>query len=285
MKILIASAQRALRVFLLLVVVAILALVLVRLAPGFFADEREVNARYSQSASAQLHNEQAVEGSLALTMVHQLRTWTRGDLGESRQYRIPVLELVAPRLRTSLLLLAQGVGYGWLIAVCAAFPLSRLRQGSALGVLPFTFLLSTPTAALATACIVCGWGGPLLVLSLITAARDFKFLLRMLRKSWTAPHLLHGRSQGMGLAALTRVHLLPNVAHAMGALATLSIVTALSALIPIEVIFNVSGIGQLAWSAVMNRDLPVIVTVTMIMASVVAASSMLSQNGASPENA
>jgi peptide/nickel transport system permease protein len=88
--------------------------------------------------------------------------------------------------------------------------------------------------------------------------------------------LLQGRAQGLGPAALTRLHILPNTANRLRALATLSIVTALAGLIPVEVIFNVPGIGQLAWSAIMNRDLPVLVAVSLLMAAVVALASMFS---------
>jgi peptide/nickel transport system permease protein len=71
------------------------------------------------------------------------------------------------------------------------------------------------------------------------------------------------------------MHILPNVAPQLCALATLSIVTALGALVPIEVIFTVPGVGQLAWSAVMNRDLPVLVAITFLMAAVVGFAGML----------
>jgi ABC-type dipeptide/oligopeptide/nickel transport system permease component len=42
------------------------------------------------------------------------------------------------------------------------------------------------------------------------------------------------------------------------------------------VIFTVPGVGQLAWSAVMNRDLPVLVAVSLLMACVVGFAGMLS---------
>jgi peptide/nickel transport system permease protein len=50
--------------------------------------------------------------------------------------------------------------------------------------------------------------------------------------------------------------------------AGLSIVTALGAIIPVEVLFGVAGVGQLAWNAAMNRDLPVLLAVTALMALV-----------------
>jgi peptide/nickel transport system permease protein len=129
---------------------------------------------------------------------------------------------------------------------------------------------------MATACILADVGGPVLVLSLLIAARDFKFLRGLLEGAWRSPHLLQAMARGLSVPALVRMHILPNVAPQLCALATLSIVTALGALVPIEVIFTVPGVGQLAWSAVMNRDLPVLVAITFLMASVVGFAGMLS---------
>jgi peptide/nickel transport system permease protein len=173
-------------------------------------------------------------------------------------------------------LLARGIFLGWLLAACTALPISRLPQVGLLWGAPFTLLLSIPTAAMATACILSNAGGPVLVLSLLIAARDFKFLRSILHGAWRSPHLLQGRAQGLPAWALLRMHILPNVTPQLCALTTLSIVTALGAVVPIEVIFTVPGLGQLAWSAVMNRDLPVLVAVSLLMACVVGFAGMLS---------
>jgi peptide/nickel transport system permease protein len=140
--------------------------------------------------------------------------------------------------------------------------------------MPATLLLAVPTAAMATLCLLANDGGPVLVMALLLAARDFKFLHRTLRKAWLDPHLLHARAQGIGTSRLLRAHILPAIAPQLPALASLSIVTALSALVPVEVIFNVPGIGALAWNAAMNRDLPVLLAVTMMMALAVTAAGM-----------
>jgi peptide/nickel transport system permease protein len=155
-------------------------------------------------------------------------------------------------------------------------PISALRKGGYLWGLPFTILLSVPTAAMATACILAETGGPVLVLALLIAAKEFKFLRSLLKGAWLSPHLLQGRAQGLKLRALVFTHILPNVAPQLWTLTTLSIVTALGALVPIEVIFTVPGVGQLAWSAVINRDLPVLVAVSLLMACVVGVAGMLS---------
>jgi len=269
-------ARRTARTLFLLLVVAVSSTLLVRFAPGFFSDEREMDGKYAQSARSELQAQQARQQSAAQIVAGEVKGWMHGNLGESRQYQIPVMELIAPRIESSASLLMKGILLGWLLAICAALPISTLRRSGPFWSLPFTLLLATPTAAMATACILAGAGGPVLVLALLVAARDFKFLQRMLRNAWSLPHVLHGRAQGLGPVALTRVHILPNAAHGLRALATLSIVTALAALIPVEVIFNDPGLGQLAWSAVMNRDLPVLVAVSILMAAVVAGAGMFS---------
>jgi peptide/nickel transport system permease protein len=141
---------------------------------------------------------------------------------------------------------------------------------------PATLLLAVPTAAMATVSLLAGSGGPVLVMTLLIAARDFKFLDRMLLNAWRDPHLLQARAQGVTTLRLVQAHILPSLAPQLLALGTLSVVTALSALVPVEVIFNVPGLGQLAWNAAMNRDLPVLLAVTTIMAIAVTFAGMAS---------
>ena len=267
--------RRAGRLLLLMLCVAAGTILLVRYAPGFFADEREMDAKYAATARAEMQPESQM--SLRQVAGREVKGWAHGDLGESRQYAVPVTELILPRIQVSAWLLLRGIFYGWLLALCAALPVSAVRRGGSLLGLPFTLLLAMPTAALATACILAETGGPVLVLSLLVAAREFKFLRAMLRGTWSSPHVLQGRAQGLPLHALLRTHIVPGLAPQLYALATLSIVTALGALVPLEVIFNVPGLGQLAWSAVMNRDLPVLVAVSLLMACAIGFAGMISR--------
>ena len=278
-------AARTGRTLLLMLFAAGGTILLVRFAPGFFSDSREMDAKYAQSAQSEIQAENVQNRSAALIAFQEIKGWLRGDLGQSRQYEIPVAELIRPRLRVSASLLARGILVGWLLAVCAALPVSSLRKAGPLWGLPFTVLLAVPTAAMATACILSDLGGPVLVLSLLIAAREFKFLRSLLEGAWRSQHLLQGRAQGLSPRALVRAHILPNLAPQLLALTTLSIVTALGALVPIEVIFTVPGVGQLAWSAVMNRDLPVLIAISLLMACVVGFAGMLSTRSSTIEAA
>lgn len=267
---------RAGRTLLLMLFAAGGTILLVRFAPGFFSDSREMDARYAQAARLEMQAEDIQQQPVNRIAIREVKSWLKGDFGQSREYHVPVAELIGARVRVSALLLAQGICCGWLIAISAALPVSSLRKGGTLLGLPFTILLAVPTAAMATGCILAEAGGPVLVLSLLIAAREFKFLRSLFEGAWRSEHLLLGRAQGLTPWALVRAHILPNAASQLCALATLSIVTALGALVPIEVIFTVPGVGQLAWSAVMNRDLPVLVAVSLLMACVIGFTGMLS---------
>lgn len=238
--------------------------ILVRFAPGYLSDAREMDARYSAVARAEL----SVEGSRSVRQMlgAEIGGWMRGDAGVSRQFQVPVWELIRPRLAVSGALLLRGIALAWALALCASLLSSAGRRPSLLWQAPAAILLAVPAAALATLCLLVNSGGPVLVMALLLAARDFKFLHRALHQAWLDPHVLQARAQGVRPRHVLWAHILPALLPQLGALASLSIVTALSALVPIEVIFNVPGLGELAWNAAINRDLPVLLAVTMIMA-------------------
>jgi peptide/nickel transport system permease protein len=239
---------------------------LVRYAPGYLSDAREMDSRYGDAARAELSAEAARSDSLAHMLETEFLGWAQGDLGISRQYEVPVQELILPRFAITVGLILRAIALAWALALCAALLSSASREAALLWHAPATLLLAVPAAAMATACLVSGVGGPVLVMTLLLAARDFKFLNRILHKAWRDPHLLQARAQGITTFRLVWIHILPGIISQLLALATLSIVSALSALVPVEVLFNVPGLGQLAWSAAMNRDLPVLLAVTIIMA-------------------
>jgi peptide/nickel transport system permease protein len=242
--------------------------ILVRFAPGYLSDAREMDARYGGTVRAELSVEAARSHSLPHLLGAEVWGWAHGDAGISRQYGVPVTELIGPRLAVSGGILLRSIPLAWALAFLCALGSSAVRKRSVamLWQSPASLLLAVPTAAMATLCLLSGGGGAVLVMALLLAARDFKFLHYVLRKAWLDPHLLQARAQGVRAHRLIAAHILPSLAPQLAALASLSIVTALSALVPVEVIFNVPGLGQLAWSAALNRDLPVLLAVTMIMA-------------------
>ena len=258
---------------------------LTRFAPGYFSDIREVDGEYGNGARAELRLQQQEQGSVVTLTKHLVGGWFRGDLGRSRQYDIPVKELIGVRANITLRLLLSGIGYGWLLALALAFPLGarRTSAGEALIAGPSAVVLAIPIAAMATTCLLVNVGGPVLVLTTLIGVRDFKGVYRLLRHTWRSPHLLYARSQGIRSSRITWIYLIPGLRSELLALAVSSFVIALSAIVPVEVIFDVPGLGQLAWSAAMNRDLPVLLAVTLLVAACVSLLGMVGAGNSSLE--
>jgi len=264
-----AAVLRLLRVASLVLLAVLGTIALLRFAPGYFSDARELDSEHSAVVREQLLTQQQHESSFAAMASQQLRSWAHGDLGQSRQFDTPVSSLLRDRIGTTARLLAGGILSGWLIALLFAFPLS-LRRGSSgeiLIALPVALLLAIPAGAMATACMISNFGGPMLVLATVIAVRDFKLVYSLLRQISSAPQLLFARAQGLGTAGIIRTHILPSLPGELLALGMTSFVLALSAAVPIEVVFDVPGLGQLAWNAAMNRDLPVLLAVTLLLAA------------------
>ena len=262
------------RTLVIVVLVMIGSTVLVRYAPGYLSDPGEMDARYAHTVRAELSEEAARSRSITQMLITEFTGMIRGSGGISRQFDVPVLELIRPRLAITGELLLRSLLVGWALALCAALIASAGKEPSLLWQAPGTLLLAVPTAAMATLGLLAGKGGPVLVMALLVSARDFKFLHRLLRKAWVEPHVLQARAQGIRPRRLLVAHLWPVLATQLAALASLSIVTALSAVVPVEVLFNVPGLGQLAWNAALNRDLPVLLAVTLTMAIAVVCSGM-----------
>ena len=281
------AAGRLGRVVSLVLLAALGATLLMRYAPGYFTDNREMDAAYANGARLQLNALQKAQGSLPRLLGVQLLDWVHGDLGRSRHYGIPVSTLLRDRSATTGRLLLRGVGAGWLVALALALPFSarRGRRGEILLTGVTASLLAVPVGGLATMSLLLNTGGPVLVLASLVAVRDFKLLYRILRASWRAPHLLYARAQGLSFVQTARVHLLPVLGRELLAVTMMSLVIALSALVPVEVIFDVPGLGQLAWTAATNRDLPVLVAVTAVLAACVGAASLFATPNRAAETA
>jgi ABC-type dipeptide/oligopeptide/nickel transport system permease component len=274
MKLAIAMLKWLARTVVILLLVIVGSTVLVRFAPGYFSDEREMDTRYADAARVDISKEVARNHSIVQMLSNEIGELLHGNGGLSRQYGVPTSELILPCLAVTGTLLGRALLLAWILAISASLVSSAGRNPWLLWQAPATFLLAVPTAAMATICLLTDHGGPVLVLALLLGARDFKFLHRMLSKAWLDAHVLHARAQGIPTGRLLLAHVLPAIAPQLAALAPLSIVTALSALVPVEVIFNVHGLGQLAWNAAMNRDLPVLLALTLVMALAVTLSGM-----------
>jgi peptide/nickel transport system permease protein len=104
-----------------------------------------------------------------------------------------------------------------------------------------------------------------LALGLLVFPKIFRYARTLLHESATLPHVLTARAKGLGNVRVLLWHYLPPAAGQWLALLAVSIPVALSAAVPIEVVCDLPGIGQLAWKAALARDLYLLVCLTGIV--------------------
>jgi peptide/nickel transport system permease protein len=253
---------------------------LVRLAPGYFVDPTALDPRLSDRAYARMETEKATtHGAFVASF---LEDWglLRGELGESRYYHVPVIQLLAPRWSVTLQLLAGGLAFGWLAAIAAAFPVAfrashvRSRTDRLLFVMAI-LLIAMPAGSLAAVSVASGYGTPIFIVAAFVAPRAYRFLAVLLRSQLDASHLLYARACGVKTGRILIAHILPTAGPEFVALVGTSLVMALGAVVPVEVVFDLNGIAQLAWTAALNRDAPVIAATTLLAGGTVAFAGML----------
>jgi peptide/nickel transport system permease protein len=246
----------------------LLSAALVRMSPGFGVDERLLDARLDAQSQAQVRAEHESNGNVLNFYVRHVGSTLRGDFGVSTSLQRPIGQLIRARLPVTLEMMAIGVTGGWALAFAMALAVvlcrrARLAQAAATAV--STCLLCLPSAAIAVLVFV--WGGPVrAVIALILFPRLFDYFKNLLEDVYERPHILTARAKGLGQGRILLRHVLPVCAPQLLALAGISVSMAFGAAIPVETLCDLPGIGQLAWKAAIARDLPLLVSLTMLVA-------------------
>jgi len=250
---------------------------LVRFAPGFGIQENDLNAQLSAQARQALHQQDASERNVLSYYAHYLAQLAHGDLGYSHSLNRPVLELLRDRAPDTLYSLAVGVGGGWLLGLALALPATWKRSplySTTASVITGIFLC-IPSAVLALLFLVVGSPGRLAI-ALIVFPKVFRFARNLLIKTYAMPHVLTAKARGLSGLRILGWHVLPNLAAPMLALAGVTVSLALGAAIPVEVVCDYPGLGQLAWRSALARDVPVLVNLTLIIALITVAANSFS---------
>ena len=239
---------------------------LARFAPGFGVDEAELDPQFSKASIEAMRRENGAEENIAVFYGHYLWRMAHGNLGVSRTLNRPVAELIAERFPETLTTVGLGLLLGWTLGLALAVPVAMFRSwvidisaSTTAGI-----LLCVPAAVLALLFVLMRAPGRLVV-ALIIFPKVFRYARNLLVKSAELPHVLTARAKGLGSFQILCRHILPNVGPQLLALAGVSVSLAFAASIPVEVLCDLPGIGQLAWKAALGRDLYLLVNLTMIV--------------------
>ncbi len=269
--------RHLLALFLTLLLGGLLGATFVRLAPGFGVDEQELNTRLNEESIRALRQSRANEHNILRLYTQYLTGLAHGDLGLSRSLGRPVAELFAERVPVTLRSVAFGLLGGWSLG-CALALLGAVYRGWAYDV--FTTVVSglflcLPSAVLALLFLYFGGPAPLAI-ALVIFPRIFRYSRNLLLQTYNLPHVLTAKAKGLHGIRILLWHVLPSAAPPLLALVGVSVSMAFGAAIPIEVICDSPGIGQLAWQAALGRDLPVLVNMTLFVTLVTLAANSAS---------
>jgi peptide/nickel transport system permease protein len=258
--------QRLLVLASLALVGALLCATMVRFAPGYGMDERELDPRYSQTSRTALRSENQLGRGLLCYYGAYTRGLLHGDLGNSAFLQKPVRELLRERAPFT----ARAVLLGLLAAWIAAAGLALLTVRFQNWVLGYSvtaasgLLIALPTAVVALGCLYLR--APLfMAIAVMTFPKLFRYQHNILAHAHAQPFVLAARARGVSRNRILFRHVIPVAWPPLLALLGVSASMAFGAAIPLEAFSDSPGVGQLAWQAALNRDLPLLTSVTLLV--------------------
>jgi len=247
-------------------IAGLLSATFVRFSPGYGVDERELDPRLSRASVEAVRSSRRIESGLLAYYGNYLLRALHGDFGKSQWLDRPVGSLICERLPVTSRSVLGGLLTAWLAALVVSFAAMFFRgflfdfsttAGSGL-------LIALPTGVVAMLAVYMR-APAFLASSVVIFPRLFRYLRNLLEHAYTQPHILAARTRGISNARIVFRHVAPLVSPALFALFGVSLSMAFGAAIPIEALSDSPGVGQLAWQAALNRDLPLIVNLTLLV--------------------
>ena len=249
---------------------------LVRFSPGYGVDERELDPRLSQASVEAIRNSRQMEVGLLSYYGRYLAGAVHGDFGSSQWLQRPISLLIKERFPVTAKSVLLGVSLAWLAAMFLSLA-GVFFRGFYFDIsttLISGVLIALPAAVVAVFSVYLR--APVFVaIAVVTFPKLFRFLRNLLNQANSQPYILAARARGISQAKILFHHVLPLASPALFALLGVSLALAFGAAIPIEALCDSPGVGQLAWQAALNRDLPLITNLTLLVTLITVAANML----------
>jgi peptide/nickel transport system permease protein len=244
----------------------LLAAALVRLAPGFDADEQQLDPHLNTASVQAIRQTRLDQHNIFRFYLHSMQRAAHGDLGTSLSLGQPVIMLLRERIPLTLRLVGIGLLLSWAAAMALALSAAWLRASAydALTTIISGTFLCIPAAVLALLSVL--WNVPgALAVALIVFPRVYRYARNLLGKAYALPHILMARAKGLSEPRILFWHVLPVAGPQLLAVAGVSVSIAVGAAIPVEALCGLAGVGQLAWQAALARDLPLLMNITILV--------------------
>lgn len=217
---------------------------------------------------------------------HRYRVWAascvKGDFGTSLAYGIPVSRLIAPRIRKTLEIAAPALMLAWLLGMGGGLLAVRLRWtmaldpgASAAAMVPDVIAVSLMLWMAVEARIpIAGAWLPIAGLTFSLLPVVFLHASGEIRSARELEFVRIAESRGIRGARLWIHFILRAAANPLVSLAGLSVAAAIGSSFVVEVLTGWPGLGPLFLEAVQARDYPIVQTIVMLLAAVLALSNL-----------
>ncbi len=128
-----------------------------------------------------------------------------------------------------------------------------------------SILIAVPSGVMVLMAILGRFPVQWVAVALVTP-RLYAYLTRGVEQRTRSPYVLHSRALGLSRLRILVRHILPAMLPEIAGVAALAAVTAFAVAVPIEVLSGRPGIGELAWRAALDRDMPVVLGTTLAVA-------------------
>ncbi len=252
------AASILIRIPVTLALAGVLGIALVRLAPGFGVDERELDARFDSTAIASMR----VSGStVALPGWKQL--WA-GEWGTSQTFGVPVRQLLAERWPVTLRSILAGLALAWVAALALAAAGTLVRWLDWAGSVASFGMLSLPAGLVAIAVFLAGL--PVAIgIAVAVFPQVFRYARQLALDAMAQPCVFSAAARGVHRVQVLVRHAGALAAPQLISLLGASMATAVGAAIPMEALCDSPGLGQLAWKAALARDLQLLVPLILLI--------------------
>ena len=127
-----------------------------------------------------------------------------------------------------------------------------------------SLLLCLPVGAVALLLVLLN-GPAYLALVAIVFPKVYRYLSELVVVTGRMTHVVAARAKGISELRLLFWHVIPSMRREVLALAGVSVALSVNAAIPVEALCGIAGVGQLAWHSALARDLPVLISVSLLV--------------------
>ncbi len=286
-------AQRIGQALLILLGVAAITFLLLYYLP---ADPAVMIAGRSATAAmiANVRHQLGLDLPLPLQFWHYLMGLLRGNLGRSYIQRTDVATLILARIPATLILMLTGIVVEVLLGLTFGVLAAVKRDGfvdrlvmtlSFVGVSSPQFIVALLLLYVFAATLgwfpMSGFGTarhvvlPALTLGLLGAGWYARMVRSAMIDVLNQDYVRTARAKGLSNARVLLRHALPNALLPIVAMIGIDIGQFMSGVVVVEAVYGWPGIGQLAWQAIQQIDIPIIMGVTLVSSLAIVLGNLL----------